>query len=299
MRWVGPTVLSCPTHHGSVASHVRRNERDRRVQWRHLHARSRFSTDGEGVPAGRGPCRRVATHALVALCVGHAAGLPLDLAIQKDVWTHSQEYSRFQSYAGTFLDPYERINVWSHLVPGLVFCLLCLYGLGHHAPALSLFTFCAGMTHMFSAMTHVYPDSHRLVRRFAVWWGIGQCCLSGRARPSRARRHSNLIWSIHSGKARPSGDRGHDRWDPGFSPDGEARWPHAAEPGRLHGWAAGLRISGPQAQDHWVLRIRLCAVYVANELWKDGCAAGSWTLWAAQQGCILIARNSNKIIGTA
>lgn len=63
-------------------------------------------------------------------------------------------------------DPYERVNFWSHAVPGVAFLLLGLSALSHlvaGGPPLFIYSCCASITHLFSALTHVYPDSHSLV----------------------------------------------------------------------------------------------------------------------------------------
>lgn len=56
-------------------------------------------------------------------------------------------------------DPYERVNVWSHGVPGVFFLLVGLYGLQLGINAYAVFGLCAATTHLLSALTHVYPDS--------------------------------------------------------------------------------------------------------------------------------------------
>lgn len=64
-----------------------------------------------------------------------------------------------------FHDPYERVNVWSHSVPGAVFltlALVALIGGNDGGWPLAIFGFCAACTHLLSALTHVYPDSHAL-----------------------------------------------------------------------------------------------------------------------------------------
>ena len=64
-------------------------------------------------------------------------------------------------------DPYERVNFWSHAVPGLLFVLLaglCFLGALPGGAALAVYGCCTGATHLLSALTHVYPDSHMLVR---------------------------------------------------------------------------------------------------------------------------------------
>ena len=69
----------------------------------------------------------------------------------------------------TFLDPYERVNVWSHGIPGLVFLvsgLISIYTLSPKNRAtflpLAIFLLCASTTHLLSCLTHVYPDDHVL-----------------------------------------------------------------------------------------------------------------------------------------
>ena len=67
-----------------------------------------------------------------------------------------------------FHDRYERINFWSHAVPGVLFLVLgglALAGLVPGAAALFVYTCCTAVTHLSSALTHVYPDSHLLVSR--------------------------------------------------------------------------------------------------------------------------------------
>jgi predicted membrane channel-forming protein YqfA (hemolysin III family) len=62
-------------------------------------------------------------------------------------------------------DPYERINFWSHFLPGVAFSILSLcsfLGMIHGGTTLSLFTACATTTHLLSALTHVWPDNHAL-----------------------------------------------------------------------------------------------------------------------------------------
>lgn len=58
-------------------------------------------------------------------------------------------------------DPYERINVWSHALPAILFWVLGITKLvTDFATWKSVCVFCtsAGMMHVGSAMTHVYPD---------------------------------------------------------------------------------------------------------------------------------------------
>lgn len=64
-----------------------------------------------------------------------------------------------------FYDRYERINVWSHTIPGIAFLALGLVSFGGGTcggKTLGLFCLCATLTHILSALGHVYPDSHVL-----------------------------------------------------------------------------------------------------------------------------------------
>lgn len=65
-------------------------------------------------------------------------------------WWHSALY-----------DPYERVNVWSHGMPGIIFLILGLLAHLGAAPGGSVllaFCCCAATTHLLSAITHVYPE---------------------------------------------------------------------------------------------------------------------------------------------
>ncbi|PSC74139.1 adiponectin receptor 1b [Micractinium conductrix] len=62
-------------------------------------------------------------------------------------------------------DPYERINFWSHAVPGVALLALATLATGGRVPgggALAAFCCCAAATHLCSALTHIWPDSHSL-----------------------------------------------------------------------------------------------------------------------------------------
>lgn len=66
-----------------------------------------------------------------------------------------------------FHDSYERVNFWSHIIPGVIFILASLASLFHLIPgghSLALFGLSTGLTHVFSALGHLYPDSHSLER---------------------------------------------------------------------------------------------------------------------------------------
>lgn len=45
-------------------------------------------------------------------------------------------------------------------------------GLAPGGPSLALFCCCAAATHLCSALTHVYPDSHSLVGFWFLVWGV-------------------------------------------------------------------------------------------------------------------------------
>jgi predicted membrane channel-forming protein YqfA (hemolysin III family) len=65
-----------------------------------------------------------------------------------------------------FHDEYERINCWSHGLPATGFASLVFmhffFAQTHIPWVVALFAVCAFTTHFFSALTHVYPDSHSI-----------------------------------------------------------------------------------------------------------------------------------------
>ncbi|KAF5835504.1 hypothetical protein DUNSADRAFT_7288 [Dunaliella salina] len=64
-----------------------------------------------------------------------------------------------------FHDPYERINFWSHFVPGVCFVVLGIIAylnLTLGGRVLSMFCAASSTTHLLSAVTHVWPDNHLL-----------------------------------------------------------------------------------------------------------------------------------------
>ena len=66
---------------------------------------------------------------------------------------------------GVFHDPYERVNFWSHAVPGALLSALsaaAALGAARGGAPLAAFCACAAVTHLLSALTHVWPDSHAL-----------------------------------------------------------------------------------------------------------------------------------------
>jgi predicted membrane channel-forming protein YqfA (hemolysin III family) len=64
-----------------------------------------------------------------------------------------------------FHDPYERINFWSHALPGAAFLLIAVAHFCFQTTipfAIGLFSIFAAVTHGFSALTHVFPDDHTI-----------------------------------------------------------------------------------------------------------------------------------------
>ncbi|KAG1656019.1 hypothetical protein FOA52_005647 [Chlamydomonas sp. UWO 241] len=62
-------------------------------------------------------------------------------------------------------DPYERVNFWSHFLPGCVLVVLgvcALLGSFSGGTPMAVFCACAATTHLLSAVTHVWPDDHAL-----------------------------------------------------------------------------------------------------------------------------------------
>lgn len=58
-------------------------------------------------------------------------------------------------WVSAMYDPYEKINVWSHLVPGMLFPLIAL---ATKTKALAFFSLCAATTHILSGLTHMWPE---------------------------------------------------------------------------------------------------------------------------------------------
>lgn len=99
-----------------------------------------------------------------------------------------------------FYDEYERINVWSHTIPGVAFLILgviSLFGGTGGGATLATFCFCAACTHIFSALGHVYPDSHVLEKLDHI--GIIALILGTPITALLAKEHgyvpTDLIWS--------------------------------------------------------------------------------------------------------
>lgn len=63
------------------------------------------------------------------------------------------------------MDPYERVNFWSHSVPAVGLAILCALGFLHGSPSVTVYAACAATTHGMSALTHVFPESRTLVGR--------------------------------------------------------------------------------------------------------------------------------------
>ncbi|KAL6769301.1 hypothetical protein ACKKBG_A30475 [Auxenochlorella protothecoides x Auxenochlorella symbiontica] len=61
-----------------------------------------------------------------------------------------------------FVDPYERVNFWSHSVPAVGLAILCALGFLHGSPSVTVYAACAATTHGMSALTHVFPESRTL-----------------------------------------------------------------------------------------------------------------------------------------
>jgi len=62
-------------------------------------------------------------------------------------------------------DPYERVNFWSHFLPGLAFITLGVAAYNNlvlGGQALVIFCAAATTTHICSAITHIWPDDHLL-----------------------------------------------------------------------------------------------------------------------------------------
>lgn len=60
-----------------------------------------------------------------------------------------------------FVDPYERVNVWSHGFPGTLFLLfgfLARLGFVFGGNTMTVFCSCAATTHLLSAITHAFPE---------------------------------------------------------------------------------------------------------------------------------------------
>lgn len=99
-----------------------------------------------------------------------------------------------------FYDKYERVNVWSHILPGIAFCVLGLtsfFGGTSGDAILGTFCFCAACTHIFSALGHVYPDSHLLEKMDHI--GIIALILGTPITALLAKEHgyipTDLMWS--------------------------------------------------------------------------------------------------------
>ncbi|KAJ9514681.1 hypothetical protein QJQ45_028442 [Haematococcus lacustris] len=70
-----------------------------------------------------------------------------------------------KSASGVFHDPYERINFWSHFVPGVVLiCIGIAAWAGQTTGGWPMVIYCAAAatTHLCSAITHIWPDDHLL-----------------------------------------------------------------------------------------------------------------------------------------
>eukprot|EP00197_Chlamydomonas_leiostraca_P005473 CAMPEP_0202864134 /NCGR_PEP_ID=MMETSP1391-20130828/4499_1 /ASSEMBLY_ACC=CAM_ASM_000867 /TAXON_ID=1034604 /ORGANISM="Chlamydomonas leiostraca, Strain SAG 11-49" /LENGTH=237 /DNA_ID=CAMNT_0049543847 /DNA_START=126 /DNA_END=839 /DNA_ORIENTATION=- len=97
------------------------------------------------------------------------------MAKRASIWKAPKKFRPAGSPAGTWPhtpwhvcvlhDPYERVNFWSHFLPGVALVVLGLLGwFNLTIGGLPLVIFCGGaaMTHLLSALTHVWPDDHVL-----------------------------------------------------------------------------------------------------------------------------------------
>lgn len=90
-------------------------------------------------------------------------------------------------------DAYERVNVWSHAVPGVLFCIASLtvrQWAGEAAAPMALFCGGAAVTHTFSAIGHVYPDSHVLEKADHV--GIASLIVTSAMSSLEAIEHGHV-----------------------------------------------------------------------------------------------------------
>jgi predicted membrane channel-forming protein YqfA (hemolysin III family) len=83
-------------------------------------------------------------------------------------------------------DKYERVNFWSHAAPGSAFATLAAAaatGAAAGGAPLALFGACAAATHLLSALTHVWPDSHALEKcdHLGITATIAGTCMSALA----------------------------------------------------------------------------------------------------------------------
>ncbi|KAJ9514517.1 hypothetical protein QJQ45_016254 [Haematococcus lacustris] len=90
-----------------------------------------------------------------------------------------------KSASGVFHDPYERINFWSHFVPGVVLiCIGIAAWAGQTTGGWPMVIYCAAAatTHLCSAITHIWPDDHLLVRSIA-----------SQGMPEVIERHADIV----------------------------------------------------------------------------------------------------------
>ena len=90
-------------------------------------------------------------------------------------------------------DPYERINFWSHAVPAIFLLWIALYYMLKKVPSgavMVVFALCSCTTHAFSALTHVYPDSHAIEKCDHV--GITATIIGTPVSALMAKEHGHL-----------------------------------------------------------------------------------------------------------
>lgn len=93
-----------------------------------------------------------------------------------------------------FHDPYERINFWTHAIPGLAFLCLGIVNALLPQQAMALFSLCAAATHCFSALTHVYPDSHSIEKLDHI--GITATIIGTPISSLMAQEHGHLPFEL-------------------------------------------------------------------------------------------------------
>lgn len=139
-------------------------------QHQHQHPRRQRSFRPPGAPAGTWP------HEHWSVCELHRASDAVVLGRgRKRLWIKSPVLGanppslsppllkqNLNNNKGVFHDPYERVNFWSHGLPGvLLACLSVAAATGaiRGAAPLSFFCAAAAVTHLLSALTHAWPDS--------------------------------------------------------------------------------------------------------------------------------------------
>lgn len=94
-------------------------------------------------------------------------------------------------------DAYEGINFWSHAIPAALLLCVALYYALNQAPGggvMIVFALCSFATHAFSALTHVYPDSHAIEKCDHV--GITATIIGTPVSALMAKEHGDLPWPL-------------------------------------------------------------------------------------------------------